>query len=94
MVGVVVSGTTVTRTLLAFVRPRRAAPPDHYALVSNVARVLHDALFAGLVQAPRLAANVGFVHFDLAARHAAGQIILHGESDAMQHRPCRFLSHA
>src|SRR5208282_2010820 len=45
------------------------------------------------VHVPSLAADEGFVYFDFAAEFGAEEIILHDKPDAMEHKPCRLLSH-
>ena len=54
------------------------------------------ALAAVFVHVARLAADVGFVHFDVAAQFAAAVVLvfLHGETNALEHEPCGLLRDA
>src|SRR5207253_7664580 len=54
------------------------------------------ALLYILVHVSRFPADVSFVYFNFAsaaAKFASKEIVLHGETDAMQHEPCRLLSY-
>ena len=41
---------------------------------------------------PRFPADEGFVNFDFAVEFASKELVLHCQSDSMQHEPCRLLS--
>src|SRR5580692_1641600 len=47
-----------------------------------------------LVHIANLPADEGFIDFDLAVKHSAGQFILHGEPNSVPHEPRGFLSDA
>src|ERR1017187_1398843 len=57
---------------------------SHHDALAATALPHIRALFALLVHIPSLAADEGFVHFNLAAQVAAGQIVLHCKANTVK----------
>ena len=55
---------------------------------------LHRARLAVLVHIAGLSADERLIHFDFAAHHSAGEIVLHGKANALKHEPRGFLRDA
>jgi hypothetical protein len=53
-----------------------------------------DAGFLALMHVPSLAADESLVHFDFSREASAGNVVLHGEADAVAHEPCGLLCNA
>lgn len=76
---------------LRFLPARAFQNPENYRLAftarpdvpTKTGRCMHVA---------RLAADVGFVHFDFAAKVSSREIVLHCEANPTQHKPRRLLS--